>query len=94
MEHGGAFLCQQRAEDSVGRTAQSVATLAELLDPDDAELAARDLEDLTREAISPKPRATWWQRAARGLIDTAKKTAEVGIPVIDLVTRITALIGS
>jgi hypothetical protein len=71
---------------------KAVATLTGSLDPDDAELAARDLEDLTREAVSPKPRSEWWQRAAQGLVSAAKKTAEVGIPVIDLVAKITALI--
>ena len=73
---------------------KAVSTLAESLDPDDAELAARDLEDLTREAVSPKPRPGWWQRAAQGLVHAAKKTAEVGVPVIDLVAKITALIGA
>lgn len=72
---------------------KAVSTLAESLDPDDAELAARDLEDLTREAISSEPRPAWWQRAAQGLVNAAKKTAEVGIPVVDLVAKITALIG-
>jgi hypothetical protein len=73
---------------------KAVSTLAESLDPDDAELAARDLEDLSREAVSPKPRPAWWQRAAQGLVSAAKKTAEVGVPVIDLVAKITALIGT
>jgi hypothetical protein len=73
---------------------KAVSTLAESLDPDDAELAARDLEDLSREAVSPSPRPAWWQRAAQGLLTAAKKTAEVGVPVIDLIARITALMGA
>lgn len=52
---------------------KAVSTLTESLEPDDAELAARDLEDLTREAVSPKPRPAWSQRAAQGLVSAAKK---------------------
>jgi hypothetical protein len=70
---------------------KATAALTTQLSDDEAALAARDLEDLTKEATSGSPRPAFWRRAADGLLTAAKKTAEVGIPVIELVTKVTAL---
>ena len=72
---------------------KAVAELTSRLPDDEAALAARDLEDLTREATSSSPRPAWWRRAMDGLISTAKTVTEAGIPVIELVTKVAALLG-
>jgi hypothetical protein len=71
---------------------KAVAALTTTLSDDDALLAARDLKDLTDEATSEKPRTALWQRAANGLLDTAKRVADVGAPVVDLVNKVVALL--
>ena len=71
---------------------EATAALTTRLSDDEAALAARDLEDLTKEATSGSPRPAFWRRAADGLMTAAKRTAEVGIPVIELVTKVTALL--
>jgi len=71
---------------------EATAALTTRLSDDEAALAARDLEDLTKEATSGSPRPAFWRRAADGLLTAAKTTAEVGIPVIELVTKVTALL--
>jgi len=70
---------------------KSVAVLTAELPEDEAALAAHDLEALTIEATSPTPRRAFWRRAAHGLL-AAAGTAAVGIPVVDLVNKIVALI--
>lgn len=70
---------------------KAVATLTLALPDDEAELAARDLEDLTREATSSR-RPAFLRRAADGLLAAAGKVAQVGIPVAELVAKIMALV--
>lgn len=72
---------------------KAVAELTSRLPDDEAALAARDPEDLTRDATSPSPRPAWWRRAMDGLISAAKAVTEAGIPVIELVTKVAALLG-
>lgn len=71
---------------------KATAEMTTHLPDDEAELAASVLEDLAREATSPSPRPKFWRRAADGLLDAAKKVADVGLPVVELVTKLTALL--
>ncbi len=72
---------------------KAVAELTESLDDDEAALAARDLEDLTKEITSPTPRAAFWRRAIEGLTSAAETAAEVGGPVVTLLGKIAVLMG-
>lgn len=72
---------------------KAVAALTTALPDDEAALTARDLEDLTKEATSPTPRPAFWRRAADGLLTTAKRVADAGGPVVDLVTKVVVLLG-
>jgi hypothetical protein len=71
----------------------AVAAMTKALEPADAELAAGDLTMLTEEAVSAKPRTAQWRRAVGGLLDAAKRVGEVGIPVVELVAKVAALVG-
>lgn len=73
---------------------KAVAALTTKLPDDEAALAARNLEDLTREATSATPRPAFWRQASEGLLNAAKRVAEVGGPVVDLVTKVTSLLGA
>jgi hypothetical protein len=66
----------------------AVAELTRSLPDDESALAARDLEDLTKEVTSPNPRPAFWRRAADGLLAAAKMASGIGLPVIDLVTKV------
>jgi hypothetical protein len=72
---------------------KAVGALTAALPDDEAELAARDLKDLTEEVTSGSRRPAFWRRAADGLLSAAKKVADVGGPVIDLVTKVVILLG-
>lgn len=67
--------------------------LTSRLPADAAALAAKDLEDLTKETTSPTPRLAVWRRAAQGLVSAAKDMAEGGVAVIDLVSKVATLLG-
>lgn len=57
-----------------------------------AEQVARDLETLTAEATSKEPRRKWWELSIEGLKDAAKNIGEIGKPVLELATRIVAIL--
>jgi hypothetical protein len=71
--------------------ARAVATLTTALPQDEGELAAQDLEDLTRLATSDQHKPARWRRAVDGLLGAAQRAADVGAPVIDLVAKIVQL---
>jgi hypothetical protein len=71
---------------------KAVAELSTKLPDDEALLAARDLKDLTDEVTSGSPRAAFWQRAANGLLDAAKRVADAGLPVVELVNKVVAIL--
>lgn len=71
---------------------KAVGALTAALPDDEAELAAGDLEELTKQAMSGSPRPAFWRRAVDGLLAAAKKAADVGGPVVDLVTKVAALL--
>jgi hypothetical protein len=72
---------------------KAVGALTTALPDDEAQLAARDLEDLTREVTSGSRRPAFWRRAADGLVAAAHKVTDVGGPVVDLVAKVIALLG-
>ena len=72
---------------------KSVAALTAELPEDEAALAAQDLEALTKEATSPAPRKAFWRRAADGLLAAASTVAAVGVPVVELTSKIITLLG-
>jgi hypothetical protein len=76
----------------LGELHEAVAALTTRLPDDGAELAARDLKDLTEEVVSGAPRPAFWRRAADGLLAAARKVTDVGLPVADLVTKVLALV--
>ena len=96
IEHSSMTVAQSALGDdlksALSELHKATAALTTRLSDDDAALAARDLEDLTKEATSGSPRPAFWRRAAEGLLTAAKKAAEVGTPVIELVTKVTALL--
>lgn len=71
---------------------RQVEGMVEHLPPKKAEEVARDLETLTDEAISGKPRRKWYELSAEGLIDAAKAVGEAAEPVIKTVKRILPLL--
>lgn len=73
--------------------AQHVAEMAKSLDEARAEQAARDLENLTAEALSKEPRRRWWELSAEGLIEAAKAVGEAAAPVVSTVKTLMTLLG-
>jgi hypothetical protein len=69
-----------------------VANLVKELPPDDAEKASKDLEALTSEAVSKKPRREWYELSAKGLVDAAKTVAKMAAPIATAVKAVLALI--
>jgi hypothetical protein len=72
---------------------KATAELTTRLPADEAERAACDLAELAAEATSESPRRAFWKRAAEGLLSAAEKVAKAGIPVIELVNKITGMLG-
>jgi hypothetical protein len=73
---------------------EAVAKLTLVLPDDEAALAGRDLEDLSREATSPAPRQAFWRRAIDGLVGAAQKVTTVGTPVVDLANKVASLLAA
>jgi hypothetical protein len=71
---------------------KAVAALTAKLPDDEAERAGQDLKELAEEAKKSSPRPAFWKRAADGLMAAAKNVAEVGLPVIELVTKVIGLL--
>lgn len=69
----------------------AVEKMCKDLPPEQAEAAARDLDDFTGEATSQKPRRAVLEALGSGLSATAKVVEKVGAPVAALVKAILAL---
>jgi hypothetical protein len=83
-----------RVKDRLRELALQVANLANQLPSEDAERVSKDLEALTSEAVSKKPRKEWYELSAKGIIEAAKAVAAMAGPVgvavkavIDLLAR-------
>lgn len=72
--------------------AEAVATMSATLPEDEAELAAHDLEEVTNLATSGENKPARWRRAIDGLLSAAKRAADAGAPVVDLIAKITQLV--
>ncbi len=70
----------------------AVGKMSETLPEEEARRVAQDLESLTSEATSKKPDKRRWEFSIEGLKQAAKNTKEVGIPVLELATRIVAIL--
>jgi hypothetical protein len=102
--HNSNFVVAKKIEDSFNKAASSevsdelrdllkelasaVGKMSEELSAEEAEQAARDLETLTAEATSSKPRRQWWQLSIEGLEQAAKNVGKVGVPVLTLAVKI------
>jgi hypothetical protein len=69
-----------------------VGKLAEKLAPDDAEELSKNLNILTSEAASKKPRKEWYELSAKGILEAAKTVAELAAPVTAAVQAVLALL--
>lgn len=72
--------------------AMQVAEMVKQLPPQQGEQAARDLEALTQEAISPQPRRKWYELSGEGLIEAATTVGKIAAPVISTVRTILTLL--
>lgn len=70
----------------------AVKEMLKLLPPDQQEVQARNLEALTTEALSPKPRKKWYELSASGLLEAAETVGKIAAPVITAVKAVTALL--
>jgi hypothetical protein len=71
---------------------QEVAKLTAKLPEEAREQVTKDLETLTSEAVSKKPRKAWYELSGEGLIDAAKTVAEMAAPVTTAVKAVLALL--
>jgi hypothetical protein len=106
----GDLVVAQRIQESFNQVAQSdadaelkrqlqalstaVAEMATRLPTDEARKAARDLDTLAAEALSPEPRKAWYELAAQGLTQTALQVGEAAGVVTKLVRTVLTLLGS
>jgi len=81
-------------QTSLQELSKQVAEMVKHLPEDRAEEAARDLETLTDEAASGKPRRKWYELSAEGLMDAAKAVGKVAEPVVATVTKILPLLAA
>jgi hypothetical protein len=79
-------------KELLAQLATATKELVDRLPPEDAELAADDLDRLVAEARAERPRPAFIRRATDGLLNAAKKVADVGLPVIEFVTKIVAVL--
>ncbi len=73
--------------------AREVAEMTKALPPAQAQEAARDLDVLTQEALSPTPRKKWYQLAADGLIGAATTVGDFASGVVKVVRAVLSLLG-
>ena len=79
-------------KEALKKLTVEVAGLAKQLPSEDAEKASKDLEVLTAEAVSKKPRKQWYELSASGLVEAAKTVAEMAAPVATAVKAVLALL--
>ena len=105
----GDVVAAERIQDSFNRAAESdgnqelkvqlqqlareVAEMTKALPPAQAQEAARDLDVLTQEALSPTPRKKWYQLAADGLITVATTVGDVAGGVVKVVKAVLSMLG-
>lgn len=92
IDHSGAT---EDVKNVLKELVEAVAKIGEGGDvaPADKETAARDLDGLVKEATAASPRRGMIETLGDGLIQTAKKVGEVGMPIVKLATQLIALFG-
>lgn len=78
----------QALKKELKELSEAVAEMCNHLPQDKAREAVRDLETLTNEAVSEKPRRRWYELSAKGLIEAAKVAGQVAAPVIAIVNSL------
>lgn len=79
-------------KDKIKELHEAFTEMSKHLPEDKDQEAARDLETLSREAISPEPRKKWYQLSADGLIEAAKTVGAIAAPVITTVEAIVSIL--
>jgi hypothetical protein len=82
----------QELKEKLEKLTRQVAEMCGYLPEDKKKEAARDLEVLTDEATSEKPRRKWYSLSAEGLIEAAKAVGEAANPVVKTVKEIITLL--
>ena len=72
--------------------ASQVGAVVPHLNGEQAQNVANDLETLTKEASSTKPREKWWKLSIQGLKDAATAVKEIGAPILKTATLIAPLL--
>ncbi len=81
-------------KDLLKQLAKEVAQISEHLPTEVAEQVVRDLDSLTAEAISKKPREQWWHLSIEGIKKAARDVGEIGKSVIELASAIVAILSA
>ncbi|MCP4402814.1 MAG: hypothetical protein GY801_36615 [bacterium] len=101
---GGNFVIADRIKDSFNKVDSTdidkdfkevlkeliadVNSMIEQLPKEQAEQVAKDLQTLTNEAISKKPRRKWWELSADGIKEAAKTVGDIGLSVLKNLDKI------
>jgi len=83
----------QEIKEKLKELSQAVAEMCEHLPHEKAREAARDLDTLTNEALSDKPRRKWYEMSADGLVKAAETVGKVAVPVITIVMSLLPMLG-
>lgn len=78
--------------DLLKQLAGAVGKMSERLPEQEAQRVARALETLTDEATSQTPDQRWWEVSVDGLKKAAANIGEIGKPVLEIATRIAAIL--
>ena len=79
-------------KDKLKELNKAVVEMCKELPSDKAREAARNVEALTGEAVSEKPRQEWYELAAKGLKNMATTVGRVGGPVISIIESLLPLL--
>jgi hypothetical protein len=77
-------------EESMQELLAAVETMSGQLTPDDAEAAASELDQLTKEVTSEQPKAGIIKKCLRSLELFGRSVTDAGLPVVELVAKIAA----
>jgi hypothetical protein len=67
---------------------KETASLAGQVPAEKGEQLAKDVEALSREATSPKPRRKWYELSAEGIKEAVKTVGDVATPILGIVTQL------
>jgi hypothetical protein len=81
-------------QEALKQLSQQVAEMAKHLPPEQARQVAQDLETLTTEATSGKPRKKWYELSAEGLKEAAETVGEIATPVLGTIGKVLAFLGA